>query len=90
MCGLVDQERIPPTSSRECAPRAYLKPGPREVRAQMSGCVNEIGQPFGRQRRPAVDEHQMQTDPQTGETARAIACAAAAAATIRLATVRMP
>jgi len=55
-------------------PRAHLKPEPREVRAQMPGCVNEIGQSFGRQRRPAVDEHQMQTDAQTGETARARDC----------------
>src|ERR1700730_17231063 len=55
-------------------PCAYLKPEPREVRAQMPGCVNEIGQSFGRQRRPAVDEHQMQTDAQTGETARARDC----------------
>ena len=55
-------------------PRAHLKTEPREVRAQMPGCVNEIGQSFGRQRRPAVDEHQMQTDAQTGETARARDC----------------
>ena len=55
-------------------PRAHLKPEPREVRAQMPGCVNEIGQSFGRQRWPAVDEHQMQTNAQTGETARARDC----------------
>jgi hypothetical protein len=52
-------------------PRAYLKPEARKVRAQMPACVNEIGQPFGRQLRPTVDEYQMQTDAQTGETARA-------------------
>jgi hypothetical protein len=52
-------------------PRAYLKPEARKVGAQMPACVNEIGQPFGRQRRPTVDEYQMQTDAQTGETARA-------------------
>jgi hypothetical protein len=55
-------------------PRAYLKPEARKVRAQMPACVNEIGQPFGRQRRPTVDEYQMQTEAQTGETARARDC----------------
>ena len=45
-------------------PRADIKPESREVLAQMPARVNEIRHPFGRQRRLAVDQHQMQTDAQ--------------------------
>ena len=55
-------------------PRAYLEPKPGEVRAQTPGCVNEIGQPFRRQRWCAINEYQMQPDTQTGKTARAYYC----------------
>src|SRR5690349_10166141 len=55
-------------------PRAYLKSEPRKVRAQAPGCVDEIGQLFRRQRRPAVDEYQVQTNTQTGKSARSRDC----------------
>src|SRR5262245_16990508 len=55
-------------------PHAYLKSKPRKVLPQRSACVNEIGQLFRRQGRLAVDEYQVQADPQGWKTASACNC----------------
>jgi hypothetical protein len=48
---------------------AYFESKPRKVRAQTPGCINEIRQPFGWQRRRAVDKDQMEPDAQTPKMA---------------------
>ena len=52
--------------------RAYLEPEPRQVQSHAPIGVDEIGHLFGRQRRCAVDEDEMQSDAQARKTARAL------------------
>ena len=44
---------------------------PRQVGAEVSGRVDEIGQLLRRQHRPAVDQHEMQPDAQARQAPRA-------------------
>ena len=43
-------------------PRADIKSKLREIRTQMPGCIDEIGDAFRRQGRLALDHDQMQAD----------------------------
>jgi hypothetical protein len=61
-----------PQLRANCRPHAYVEREPRHVRAQTPACFDEIGQFFGRQRRPAFDQDNMQADAQSRKEARTL------------------
>jgi hypothetical protein len=47
-----------------------VKPEPEHVRAQLTPCVDKVRYSLPRQHRPAIDEHEVQADPERRQTAR--------------------
>ena len=47
-----------------------VKPQHELVRAQLTPCVDKVRYPLPRQHRPAIDEHEVQADPERRQTAR--------------------
>jgi hypothetical protein len=53
-------------------PRENLKTKPRHAGAKPAGAVDQIWHLLSRQRRPAIDQHDMEPDPQPRQAARSL------------------